>query len=279
MLAGAIVGAALAGAGVAFQALLRNPLADPFLLGVSSGAALGAALAVLALGVAAPLWMPACSFAGALLVAALIFVLGRRSFGTAGATLLLLGVVVNAILSSWILLLAHLVPPSERLRILAWLTGSLGQVAVGPAGLGAAAAVTLGGGLVLQWLARDLNLLALGETVAGSLGVAVRAVRVALFFTGSLVTAVAVALSGLVGFVGLVVPHLLRLVCGPDHRLLVPASMLAGAALLVLADAAARSALAPEELPVGVVTALAGGPLFLWLLLHRQRVPLAEAQT
>jgi iron complex transport system permease protein len=272
-----VVGAALAGAGVAFQALLRNALADPFILGVSGGAVLGAAGVALFAGALASLLMPWGAFGGALAVALGIYVLGRRSIGTGGTGLLLIGVVVNAILSSWILLLTFLVPPDERLRIVAWLTGNLGAVYVGAPVLAAAAACTFAAWGAFQWVARDLNLLAMGDAVAASLGVPVARVRRWLFFTGSLATGVAVALSGLVGFVGLIVPHLLRLVSGPDHRLLVPTSMLAGASLLVLADAAARTVLAPADLPVGVVTALIGGPFFLWLLLRRRR-PVLEGE-
>jgi iron complex transport system permease protein len=276
VLLGALVGASLASAGVAFQALLRNPLADPFILGVSGGAAVGAALALVLRGAAEAALgpvaaTPLCAFGGALLATLLVYGLARRGPGLSGERLLLTGVVVNAFLSALILVLAQLAAVGKRLLILRWMTGNLGAIEVGApelAILGGAAAVGLA---IFTALARDLDLLALGDRAAGDLGVDVRRTRAVLFFAGSLVTGAAVAWSGLVGFVGLIVPHALRLVFGPDHRLLVPAAFLGGGAFLVLADAFARSALPPEELPVGVVTALAGGPFFLYLLAARRR--------
>lgn len=276
----ALVGASLAAAGVAFQALLRNPLADPFILGVSGGAAVGAAASFVwrgavaaALGGAAWSLTPVFAFAGALAATGFVYALSRDGEGVATGRLLLTGVVVNAFLSALILLFAHLGPPGRRLLILGWMTGNLGAVEVGAlelATLGALAAAGLG---VFVALARDLDLLSLGDRSAAALGVDVRRARFFLFFAGSLVTGAAVSWSGLIGFVGLIVPHTLRLVLGPDHRLLVPAAFLGGAAFLALADGAARSVVPPEELPVGVLTALAGAPFFLFLLASRRRRP------
>ncbi len=261
----AIVGASLASAGVTFQALLRNPLADPFILGVSGGAAVGAVAAIL-FGAVARAATPVAAFAGALGATALVYALARGRLGASGERLLLTGVVVNAFLSALILLLNHLAPPARRLQIFQWLTGNLGAFAVGPAELTSVGVLAAAGLAIFVAVSRDLDLLSMGEATAGHLGVDVRRSRALLFFAGSLVTGAAVSMSGLIGFVGLIVPHGLRLILGPDHRLLVPASFLGGASFLVLADTAARSLAAPEELPVGVVTALCGGPFFLLLL-------------
>ena len=264
------VGASLSTAGVIFQALLRNPLADPFVLGVSGGSALGG-IAALALGVGAGLGAGAvtpAAFAGGALTTLLLFVVsGGR--GRASATgLLLTGVVFNAFASAAIVFLASLSGLFEGARIFLWLIGSLsassadalGWVAVfGAAGLGIACA-----------LARSLNLLALGDETAAHLGVPVESHRRWLLAATSLMVASAVSVAGLIGFVGLIVPHALRLALGPDHRLLVPISALAGATFLLVCDTLARSVLGGRELPVGAITALAGGPLFLYLLRRQQ---------
>jgi len=269
----AVVGAALASAGAVFQGLLRNPLADPFILGVSGGAAVGAVLVIL-LGLTLPGLVPLAAFLGALAATGLVYALARGRTGGASEGLLLTGVVVNAFLSALILLMNHLAPPDRRLAIFHWLTGNLGAFALGPLEIGIVLALSLAGLLAFLSRARDLDLLSTGDEAAAHLGVDLRRARAVLFFAGSLVTGAAVSSSGLVGFVGVVVPHALRLVLGPDHRLLVPASFLGGASFLVLADAAARaiaSPASPEELPVGVVTALTGGPFFLALLLGGRR--------
>lgn len=266
VLLGAGVGASLALSGVLFQALLRNPLADPFVLGVSGGAALGG-IAALSLGAAAGLGyaaVPPAAFAGALVATLLLFgVAGAR--GRLGATqLLLTGVVFNAIASAAIVFLASLAGLTEGASIFLWLIGSLsaarGDLA---AWVGAFAAA----GLLFAWpLARGLNLLALGEESAQQLGLEVGRYQKLLLLATSLMVGAAVAASGLIGFVGLIIPHLLRLLLGPDHRLLVPAAALGGAAFLVLCDTGARTLPGGRELPVGAITAIAGGPLFLWLL-------------
>ena len=266
---GALVGASLATAGAIFQALLRNPLADPFVLGISGGAALGG-VAVLALGAGFGLGagaVPIAAFAGALAATALLFGAAGVRGRLAATTLLLTGVVFNAFASAAIVFLASLGGMAEGTSIFLWLIGNLASAR---AELLAPLAGLAAFGLALALpQSRALNLLALGEESAEQLGVAVERSKRVLLLATALMVGAAVSVSGLIGFVGLIVPHALRLVLGPDHRLLVPASALAGAAFLVVCDAAARSVLPGRELPVGAITALAGGPLFL-LLLRRQ---------
>jgi iron complex transport system permease protein len=271
VLLGALVGASLAVAGVLFQALLRNPLADPYVLGVSGGAALGGIL-VLSLGSAVGLSyaaVPPAAFAGAVLTTALLYAIAGTNARVSATSLLLTGVVFNAFASAAIVFLASIAGLTEGASIFLWLIGSLSSIRVEVMGW-VAAFLALGLGCALP-LARSLNLAALGEESAQQLGVDIdRQRRVVLIIT-SLMVGAAVSVAGLVGFVGLIIPHLLRLLYGPDHRLLIPASALAGAAFLVLCDAIARTALDGRELPVGAITALAGGPLFLWLLRRQQR--------
>jgi len=269
VLLGTLVGAALSTAGVVFQALLRNPLADPFVLGISGGAALGG-VAVLALGTSVGLGasaVPLAAFAGALATTALLFGAAGLRGRLAATTLLLTGVVFNAFASAAIVFLASLGGMTEGTSIFLWLIGNL----AGGAELLAPLAVLVALGLCCALPhARALDLLALGDDSAEQLGVPVERAKRWLLLATALMVGAAVSVSGLIGFVGLIVPHALRLVLGPDHRLLVPASALAGAAFLVVCDAAARSVLAGRELPVGAITALAGGPIFL-LLLRRQQ--------
>ncbi|RIL07587.1 MAG: hypothetical protein DCC71_02340 [Proteobacteria bacterium] len=268
---GALVGAALSVAGVVFQALLRNPLADPFVLGISGGAALGG-VAVLSLGASLGLGagaVPIAAFAGAIAATALLFTAAGARGRLVATTLLLTGVVFNAFASAAIVFLASLGGMAEGTSIFLWLIGNLGaaraELLAPLAGLFA-----LGLACALPY-ARALDLLALGDETASHLGVAVERAKRLLLLATALMVGAAVSVSGLIGFVGLIVPHALRLVLGPDHRLLLPASALAGAAFLVLCDTAARSVLPGRELPVGAITALAGGPLFLLLLRRQQR--------
>jgi cobalamin transport system permease protein len=270
VLVGALVGAALSTAGVVFQALLRNPLADPFVLGISGGAALGG-VAVLALGASIGLGagaVPVAAFAGALGTTALLFGAAGLRGRLAATTLLLTGVVFNAFASAAIVFLASLGGMTEGTSIFLWLIGNLAGRTELLAPLAALVAIGLACALPH---ARALNLLALGEDSAEQLGVPVERAKRWLLLATALMVGAAVSVSGLIGFVGLIVPHALRLVLGPDHRLLVPASALAGAAFLVVCDAAARSVLGGRELPVGAITALAGGPIFLVLLRRQQR--------
>lgn len=273
VLLAALVGASLAVAGVLFQALLRNPLADPYVLGVSGGAALGG-IAALTLGASLGLpgaAVPLAAFAGAVLATLLLYAIASVRGFVSSTHLLLTGVVFNAFASAGIVFLASLAGFSEGNRIFLWLIGSLSAARVDLAGWVAA---FLAVALAVAWpAARALNLLALGEETAQQLGVDVARQQRMLLFANSLLVGAAVSVAGLIGFVGLIVPHLLRLIVGPDHRLLVPAAALAGAAFLVICDTAARSLLGARELPVGAITALLGGPLFLLLLRrHHARV-------
>ncbi len=274
LLAG-LLGGALAVAGVVFQALLRNPLADPYVLGVSGGASIGGVVALL-LGLGAVggwlggIAVPALAFAGAL--GALLLI---ESIATVGGqltvyTILLTGAIFNAFAAALIYFIQSIASLQQLHEIVFYLMGripSLGHRNL----VVLAIAITLGT-LTLLFMCRNYNALSLGEESAMQLGVDVERVKRHTFVLGSLLTGLCVAVAGLIGFVGLVVPHMLRLIVGPDHRLLLPAGFLGGAGFLVLADLAARLLLAPNELPVGVVTALIGGPFFLYLLRTRSRL-------
>jgi len=270
----ALVGAGLAAAGAMLQALLHNPLADPYVLGISGGAALGGVLA-LALGLAsgvAALSVPAFAFAGAVGATALLWAIAGSGGRAPAHSLLLTGVVFNAFASSLIVFATSYADLSRVAGVFLWLIGSIRLVDA--AQLGAVAGLLALGLGVGQYHAYPLNLLSQGDEIATHLGVDAPRVRRAVLLAASLMIGASVAVSGLIGFVGLIVPHLLRMVAGADHRLLIPASALLGAAFLALADTLARTLLAPSELPVGALTALVGGPLFLLLLrreLARQR--------
>lgn len=266
----AVAGAGLSVAGVVFQALLRNPLAEPYVLGISSGAGLGAALAIVLGWTAAGAWtLPAVAFAGALATILLVYSLAQTGLGAMPIhTLLLSGVIVNAVLGSLLMFLVSVAPSEELHNVVWWLLGNLQVFDWGL--LRAVAAVVAAGLAVTVLLARDLNLMSLGEEPAAHLGLHVQRTKKFFFVVASLMTGATVAACGLIGFVGLIVPHSVRLALGPDHRRLVPASALAGAAFLLLADSFARTAMAPLEIPIGVVTALLGGPFFLFLLRQRK---------
>jgi iron complex transport system permease protein len=267
-----LVGSSLATVGVTLQALLRNPLADPYILGISSGAALGAALAV-QFGVG---W----AFAGFSAIhlfaffGAAVTMIGIYHIAAGGGripiqTLLLAGVIINAILSALILFITSLSDSTSAFRLFFWLMGSLATL--GYAGLLALAVYVILGLALLFGEARHLNLLSLGEEPAKGLGLEVERIKRVIFFTSALLTGAVVAVSGLIGFVGMIVPHGVRMVLGPDHRLLLPAAALVGGTFLAIADTIARSLLAPTELPVGVITALCGGPFFIYLLMSRRK--------
>jgi iron complex transport system permease protein len=251
------VGAALALSGLAAQTLFRNPLATPSIIGVSNGAALGAVGAMLA-GIAAP----AGSFAAGLAVSALVFALGKR--GTFfGQTLLLAGIAIAALCSA--LTTGALYLAGERLpAVIFWLMGGLWQ-ANGRAAL-VMLTVALGAFVTMLALARSLNVALVGETSARDLGVNVPRLQYTLLLLIGVTASAAVSLTGVIGFIGLIVPHLLRMAVGGDHRRLVPATALGGALLLLVADTLARTLAAPAEIPVGILTALVGAPVFLWLL-------------
>jgi iron complex transport system permease protein len=257
-------GGLLAVAGALMQVLLRNPLADPYVLGLSGGAAVGALLAMLAgLG---GLLISGSAFAGAFLATLLVFGLAHGTGSWTPSRLLLTGVVVA---SGWgaIITLMLAISPAERLPgMLYWLMGDLSYARTPWPALG----LLLGVSLLLLPLGRSLNVLARGPLQAAALGVAVRPLEWSIYVIASLLTALAVTSAGSIGFVGLVVPHMLRLLLGNDQRLILPACALSGGILLVLADTLARTVIAPEQLPVGVITALLGVPTFLYLL-HRSR--------
>ena len=273
VLLAAILGGALTVAGCVFQALLRNPLADPYVLGVSGGASIGGVVALLVSGASGTLAgrfaVPAAAFAGALLSLGLIERLATVRGQMSVYTLLLTGAIFNAFSAALIYFLQSVASLQELHGIVFYLMGRIPSFAFRElAVLGFAVVATT---VALVALARDYNALSLGEEGARLLGVDVDRVKRRTFVLGSLLTALAVSIAGLIGFVGLVVPHVLRLVLGPDHRLLLPAAFFGGAAFLVLADVVARVLIAPNELPVGVVTALVGGPFFLYLLRRTTR--------
>lgn len=261
---GFLVGGALAVSGAALQALVRNPLADPYLLGLSGGSSLGAVLAV-ALGAGSVWGMPIAAFAGALLVVAAVYRLALVSGGGLdGRILLLAGVVAGAFAGA---LTSGILAVSESAQVRAamlWLLGGLGGV--GWAGVAALAVYSLAPLAVLAAEARNLDLMSLGEEPAAHLGADVRRTRRRIYLAASLLTAAAVAAAGIIGFVGLAVPHAIRMLRGPGHRGLLPSAFVLGGAFLVVADAVARTLFAPLELPVGVITAMVGVPLFAVLL-------------
>ncbi|MBI4875907.1 MAG: iron ABC transporter permease [Acidobacteria bacterium] len=266
-----VAGGALAVAGVLFQALLRDALATPYTLGISSGASLGAVMAIAFgwQGVAGLSGIWSAAFAGA--GAALFLVLGIASEGRrlSSFTLLLAGVTINSICLALILFLQNLASFGQSFAIVRWLMGGIEAVDYSSIGWLAALVLPLCG--FVFWRAREWNLLAVGEDWAMARGVSTSRLLLAGYFAGSLIAGSVTALTGPIGFVGLIVPHALRLRFGADHRLLIPCSFFAGAAFLTLCDTAARTLLAPAELPVGVITALAGGPFFIWLLRSRRR--------
>lgn len=268
------VGAALAVSGAAMQGLFRNPLADPGLIGVSSGAALGAVL-VIVLGAYLPLAsatvaLPIAASLGGLVATAVVYRLGRGAGHTDVATLLLAGIAVNAIAGAGTGLLTYFADDHELRSLTFWLMGSLGGA--GWPQFGAVAPFLLLCTVALCTLGRPLNAFLLGEDVAHHLGYPVERLKALTILLCAVAVGAAVSVTGVIGFVGLVVPHLLRLAVGADHRLLLPASALLGAAGLLAADTVARTIVSPAELPIGILTTLLGGPFFLYLLLRRRRV-------
>lgn len=263
---GALIGASLALAGTTFQGLLRNPLADPFTIGVSSGAAVGATVAMFLRQTGHlyfPHMIPLFAFAGALMAMFFVYNLAKIGGQVPVVTLLLAGVVVSSFLSAIISLL--MVMSGENMQgIFFWLSGGLIMRSWPQIWL--VLPYLLVGSAILYAFARDLNILLLGEEAALHLGVRVETTKKLLLITASLTTAAAVAVSGMIGFVGLIIPHAVRMITGPDHRILLPASALVGAIFLIWADVVARTALAPQEIPVGIITAFVGAPFFIYLL-------------
>ncbi|WP_437647738.1 FecCD family ABC transporter permease [Sorangium sp. So ce362] len=277
VLLAAISGAGLAAVGAAFQALLQNPLAEPYVLGVSGGSALGASVAI-ALGVGSATvlgatLLPAAALVGGLVATVLVYAIARGAAqGTSGASMLLAGVIVNSIAAGLISFLKTVVSPSRSQQLLRWLIGFI-ELPTTSALLGVAAYVVAGCAVLVADAAR-LNLLSLGDESAGTLGVDVRAVERRIFFASSCVVGAIVSRTGLIGFVGLIVPHAVRRLAGADHRRLLPLSLVAGAVLLTTCDLVARLLFRwlGTEPPVGAVTAVLGGPLFLALLRRSPRM-------
>jgi iron complex transport system permease protein len=265
MLAG-LAGFSLSLGGLVFQALLRNPLADPFILGVSSGSAFGAVLGII-IGLSFSLGIPLMSFGGALLTIYLVLLMGRRKMGMESSTILLAGVIINAFFTAVIMFFIATAVHDRLHTMLFWLYGDLSQSGYGQSAI--IAPVLLAAFVVLYGLARHLNLITAGEEIALQLGVDVEKAKMICFFVVSLMIGLVVAFSGLIGFVGLIVPHLGRMIFGSDHRLLMPVSALGGAVFLIVADTVARTVISPSELPVGVITAFIGAPFFIYLLKTR----------
>jgi len=259
-----IIGASLALVGTVFQALLRNPLADPYVLGISGGSAVGAIIGILIGASALPGGTTAMAFAGGMAAIVLVFGIAGKEQTLPTQTLLLAGVIVNAFFSALIMFLVSLSSRNELHNVLFWLMGDLSLASRREILLAGIALMAISGFIYRD--AKALNLLVLGEETALQLGINVERTKKRLFFTASLLTAVAVSSSGIIGFVGLLVPHMMRLIFGADHRLLLPVTALFGASFLVAADSVARTITAPTELPVGVITALCGAPFFIYLL-------------
>ncbi|MFC1906379.1 FecCD family ABC transporter permease [Chloroflexota bacterium] len=274
VIGGALVGAALATTGVLFQGLLRNPMVDPYIIGTSAGAALGATIAMMLpinlvfLGFGL---VPMAAFIGALVTVILVYNLARVGSKTPIISMLLAGIVISSLLAS---IMAFMMSMSDRFdlnlnSVYSFLIGNIsvagwGQIAV-------IAPLIIGGIIGARFFAFHLNALSLGEEGAAYLGIEIERDKILILALGSILTAAAVSISGLVAFVGLVIPHAVRLSLGPDHRLLLPASALAGATFLVIADLLARTILSPVEIPVGVITAIIGAPFFIYMLRHTKR--------
>ncbi|MBN2473853.1 MAG: iron ABC transporter permease [Pirellulales bacterium] len=267
-----LAGTALATAGTAFQAMFRNPLATPFTLGVSSGASLGAAICIhlgWAFSVLRFSGISLFAFAGAMVSILLVYGLTRARGGSSTATMLLAGVAISFFFSSLILCLQYLSDFTRTFRMLRWVMGGLEGAVSFDEVLGVLPFVA-SGCLIVLYLTHEMNLITTGDELAASRGVALGRTKLVLFFAASLMVGAVVAVCGPIGFVGLMAPHICRLLIGPEHRYLTPAVMLFGGAFLTLCDTLARTVIAPTELPVGIITALLGGPFFLWLLLSRR---------
>lgn len=268
-----LAGVALASSGMSFQAMFRNPLATPFTLGISSGASLGAALCIQLGWSFSLLGIPGVTlsaFIGALITILLVYTLTTRApQGSTTATMLLAGVAISFFFSSLILFLQYMSDLSRTFRMIRWVMGGMENVV----DFGEVLTVfpfVVTGCLIIAFLTHELNLMLIGEDFAISRGVAVKYSKILLYFAVSMMVGAVVAFCGPIGFVGLMAPHICRLLIGPDHRYLFPATWLLGGAFLVVCDAVGRTIMAPAELPVGVITALLGGPFFLWLLFGRK---------
>ncbi|HJJ39042.1 MAG TPA: iron chelate uptake ABC transporter family permease subunit [Methanocorpusculum sp.] len=258
-----IVGAGLAAAGCAMQGLFRNPMADPYLLGTSSGGSLGAAFSIVVMG---GFLQPVLAFIGSLGSTILVYFASKRNGRVAVETLLLTGIAVSLLLSALLSFLIYLSGNSLK-QIMFFTMGGLWNVYWDDVLLGL---IIIAAAVILFIFSRDMNVLSLGEEEAVHLGINTEKTKRILLLLSALITAIAVSIAGCIGFVGLIIPHIIRLLTGPDHRILLPASMLAGAILLLLADTFSRTL--PTEIPVGIVTALLGAPFFIYLLRRRTRI-------
>jgi iron complex transport system permease protein len=265
-----LVGGGLSVSGAVFQALLRNPLADPYILGVSSGAAVGAIIAILIGLSTLSFGLPLASFVGALLTVMMVFYFGRQNGKIHPNTLLLAGVIIGSFLSALIMFFISVSQKEELHTIIFWLMGDFSFS--NEQAIRVIFPYILFGILLLYFHAHQLNLILSGEENAIQLGVDVERLRLISYLSASLITAASVSVCGLIGFVGLIIPHSVRLLFGPDHRLLIPSSALVGASFLIASDTFARTLFAPIELPVGVITAAFGGPFFVYLLRTRKAI-------
>jgi ABC-type Fe3+-siderophore transport system, permease component len=270
-----LVGAALSIAGAAYQGLFRNPMADPYTIGASSGAALGATVAVI-LGLSLSFFgirmLPIFAFAGCLGAVLLVYSISRVGTKTPVQTLLLSGIAVSIFLSAFVSYF-QMVYPEQTRQSTFWLAGSFSYTEW--ADVWSVLPFILGGSIIIYLYSRDMNLLALGEDEATHLGVNLEKIKKIILVSSALVTAAAVSISGLIAFVGLLIPHLTRLLISPDHRILVPASALMGGIFLVLCDTVGRVVMPPSELPVGIITAICGGPFFLYLMRRKKKTDVA----
>lgn len=268
---GFLVGSSLASVGVILQALLRNPLADPYVLGVSSGAALGVSLGML-FGLGAMAWaipaLPICGFLGGLIALAVLYRMSATMERLPVHSVLLAGVILNAIFSALIMFITSIMEPNRSFSMMSWLMGTL-TAPIDKTLVGSTIYIAICVGLLFTQVG-VLNVMTLGEEPARSLGIDTERAKRNMLMVAALVTGGVVSLSGMIGFIGMVVPHAMRLVLGADHRLLLPAAALAGGMFLTAADTFARSFFAPSEVPVGIMTALAGGPFFIYVLLWRK---------
>lgn len=263
---GALVGASLAISGASFQGLLKNPMADPFILGISSGAALGASIAIISKVTVSFFgfsFVSMAAFVGALLAVITVYNIGRIKNKVPVTTLLLAGVAVGQFLTA-IMSFLMVIYNKDMTKIIYWTLGSLAGKGWTPiTTLGVPLIITM---LLLTFFAKDLNVMLTGEESAKSLGVNVEKTKVYILILGTFLTSLSVSVSGIIGFVGLIIPHIVRLLTGPDNRILLPASALAGGIFMIIADTIARTAISPVEVPVGIITALFGGPFFIYLL-------------
>jgi iron complex transport system permease protein len=274
VLFGVLVGAALSCSGAVLQAILKNPLADPYILGISSGAGLGAAIAMVLSGIAldflAGIPIAAFAFTGAIISVTLVWFFGYFSGRNQVTSLLLAGVVINAFFSAVIMLFTLIVKTEDLRSIMYWLMGNIPETPE-PLLLLSCGSLIIFGIIMLWRISNNLNIITLGEYESKGLGIDTEKTKLVAFSFAAFITAVAVSISGLIGFVGLIIPHAVRLVFGPDHRQLIPLSAIYGGMFLIIADTIARTAFGLEQFPVGVITALTGGPFFLILLARYTR--------